>query len=171
MNIGTSAHLLGLPLTIRRVGAARGSHDVRSLGSPSPPFRQCGQGRCPPDSTPARDALARKRGCAHHRCPHGHAAHARAGSRHGGGPFDIGATAPPLRLLKSPFPRLPRPSPQGTPEVLSYPILRRISSTSESRATPCGGPLGRAAAARRGHTPELAAQKCPKSAFEPRFKG
>src|SRR5262249_24012225 len=34
----------------------------------------------------------------------------------------------------SPF---PKPSPQGSPEALPSPILRRLSSTSESRAVPC----------------------------------
>ena len=38
-----------------------------------------------------------------------------------------------LRLPKSPF---PRPPPQGTPEAPPYPILRRMSSTSESRTAP-----------------------------------
>ena len=52
-----------------------------------------------------------------------------------------------LQLSKPPF---PRPSPQGTPEALLSPILRRLSSTSQSRATPCCGPLRRAAAARWG---------------------
>ena len=37
-------------------------------------------------------------------------------------------------LPKSPF---PRPSPQGTPEALPSPILRRMSSTSQSHAAPC----------------------------------
>jgi hypothetical protein len=35
-------------------------------------------------------------------------------------------------------------SPQGTPEALPYPMRRRLSSTSESRAAPC-------TASRRGH--------------------
>jgi hypothetical protein len=39
----------------------------------------------------------------------------------------------PLRLPKSP---VPRPSPQGTPEALPYPILRRLSSTSTGGAAP-----------------------------------
>ena len=33
--------------------------------------------------------------------------------------LELEKKAAPLRLLKSPFPRLPRPSPQGTPEALS----------------------------------------------------
>jgi len=37
----------------------------------------------------------------------------------------------PSSLPKSPF---PRPSPQGTPEARPSPILRRRSSTSQSRA-------------------------------------
>jgi len=31
-------------------------------------------------------------------------------------------------------PSVPGPAPQGTPEALPYPILRRLSSTSHSRA-------------------------------------
>ena len=40
-----------------------------------------------------------------------------------------------------------RPSPQGPPEALPYPILRRLSSTSQSRAVlrRAAGPLGRGA--------------------------
>jgi len=38
---------------------------------------------------------------------------------------------PPSSLPTLPF---PMPSPQSTPEALPYPILRRLSSTSESRA-------------------------------------
>jgi len=45
----------------------------------------------------------------------------------------------------SPVPRL---SPQGTPEALPYPILRRLSSTSESCATPRSAWLGAAPAGR-----------------------
>jgi len=60
-----------------------------------------------------------------------------------------------LRLPTSPF---PRPSPQGTPEARPSPILRRLSSTSQSRAalpppqpsntacpepSPCGTPCAR----------------------------
>ena len=70
-------------------------------------------------------------------------------------------------LPKSPF---PRPSPQGTPEALPSPILRRMSSTSQSHAAPCsawlrGAPAGgrgkrrgRGAAAGGGVRPEGAAQ-------------
>jgi hypothetical protein len=45
----------------------------------------------------------------------------------------------------SPVPRL---SPQGTPEALPYPILRRLSSTSESGAAPRSAWLGAALAGR-----------------------
>ena len=40
---------------------------------------------------------------------------------------------PPPSLPKSPF---PRPSPQGTPEALPSPILRHLSSTRQSHASP-----------------------------------
>ena len=51
----------------------------------------------------------------------------------------------PLRLLTSPFPRA---SPQGTPEALPYPILRRLSSTSHRRAMPSAAVLWAAPAGR-----------------------
>ena len=44
------------------------------------------------------------------------------------------ALASPSGLAKSPF---PKPSPQGTPEALPYPILRRMSSTCHSHAALC----------------------------------
>ena len=46
----------------------------------------------------------------------------------------------PLRLPKSP---VPRPSPQGTPEALPYPSLRRLSSTSQRHAAPRSAARGR----------------------------
>ena len=47
-------------------------------------------------------------------------------------------------------PPVPRPSPQGTPEALPYPILRRLSSTSQSRAAPRYAMLRAARAGCRG---------------------
>jgi hypothetical protein len=42
-----------------------------------------------------------------------------------------------VRLTNRPqLPPVPRPSPQGTPAALPYPILRRLASTSQSRAAP-----------------------------------
>ena len=57
----------------------------------------------------------------------------------------------PCNLPTSP---VPRPSPQGTPAVLPYPILRRLSSPGQVRrhAPPGGLPLRRAAAARWGRS-------------------
>ena len=51
------------------------------------------------------------------------------------------------QLSKPPF---PRPSPQGTPEALPSPILRRLSSTSQSRAAPRCAVLRAAPAGCRG---------------------
>jgi len=47
----------------------------------------------------------------------------------------------------SPF---PRPSPQGTPAALPYPLLRRLSSTSQRRAAPRSAGLRAARAGCRG---------------------
>lgn len=47
-------------------------------------------------------------------------------------------------LLCTPQPSkslFPRPLPQGTPEALAYPILRRMSSTSQSCPKPCSAAL------------------------------
>ena len=55
-----------------------------------------------------------------------------------------------LPLPKSPF---PRPSSQGTPEALSSPILRRLSSTSASRAARRGKRCERGVAAGGGVRP------------------
>jgi len=52
----------------------------------------------------------------------------------------------PFSRPPSPVPRL---SPQGTPEALAYPILRRLSSTSESGAAPCSAWLGAVRCGRR----------------------
>jgi hypothetical protein len=71
----------------------------------------------------------------------------RACSRGMSPPSECGQS--PLRSLPQPAQSpCPRPAPQGTPAALSSPILRRLSSTSPSRAAPCYGPLRRAAAAR-----------------------
>ena len=53
----------------------------------------------------------------------------------------------PSSLPKSPF---PRPSPQGPPEARPSPILRRMSSTSQSRAAPRSAVLWAARAGCRG---------------------
>jgi hypothetical protein len=65
---------------------------------------------------------------------------------------------------------VPRRSPQGTPEALPYPILRRLSSPSQSRATPRSAGLqaaparpprraGRPASARREAGPAARREK------------
>ena len=65
-----------------------------------------------------------------------------------------------LASLSRARPPVPRPSSGATPVALPYPILRRLSSTGESRtATRCGR------GTRRGHgglggTPAGAAKKC-----------
>jgi hypothetical protein len=50
-----------------------------------------------------------------------------------------------------------RPSPQGTPEALPYPILRRLSSTNQSHAAPLYALLRAAPAGRSG---ALGARQC-----------
>ena len=60
----------------------------------------------------------------------------------------LSATIPVLYTITGAHncpPPFPRSSPQGTPEALPYPILRRMSSPSQSRAAlrRAAGPLGR----------------------------
>ena len=56
-------------------------------------------------------------------------------------------TTPSLQPSQAPF---PKPSPPDTPEALLSPILRRRSSTSESRAAPGAGALRRGGGAALG---------------------